>query len=59
MRICNTLAFIDFSYTLTHNYLQIMTEKKNVSTHVIKSNEVCGKIMVMIKLKINPFLCTS
>ena len=65
MRICNTLAFIDFSYTLTHNYLQSMTEKKNVSTHVIKSNEVCGKIMVMtfllnkIKLKINPFLCTS
>ena len=47
MRICNTPAFIDFSYTLTHNYLQIMTEKKNVATHVIKSNEVCGKTMVM------------
>ena len=62
MRICNTPAFIYFSYTLTHNYLQIMTEKKNVSTHVIKSMEVCGKIMVMtflshkMKLKIHPLL---
>ena len=43
MRICNTLAFIDFSYTLTHNYLQIMTEKKMFQPMSLSLTKSAGK----------------